>query len=281
VIETGETPIDFETVVCGVDGSPQSADAVAQGAQLAAQGARLFALSAWDPGLAIHAGIHAQEVAVDLREESLTALERVKEIAPRIEGLHFKGAPVACLLSAASNLSADLISVGAHGTSRTAGIVFGSVASAMAHHASCSVLIARKAEGEFPGRILHAGDGSPESQEAARTAGVIARRCGGSATTLHVSHGGTSPSALAEESLSLIQATGVEPVGLFKEGSPHRTIVETAHSMGAALIVLGSRGLTGLKALGSVSEHVAHHAPCSVLIVRHPGHPHLDAPRAG
>src|SRR5438132_1315725 len=34
------------------------------------------------------------------------------------------------------------------------------------------------------------------------------------------------------------------------------------------LLVLGSRGLHGLKALGSVSERVAHKADCSVLVVR-------------
>ena len=269
--------INFETVVCGVDISPQSVEAVVQGAALAADGARLYALSAWDPGLAMHAGIHAQEVAVGMREESLTALRRAKEAVPSIEEMHFQGAPVACLLAAVANLSADLVSVGAHGTSRPAGILFGSVASAMAHHAPCSVLIARKGEGEFPGRVLHAGDGSPESQEAARIAGVIASRRRGSVTTLHVRHDGTDPSQLAEESLRLIEATGVEPVILTEEGSPHRKIVETANSIGASLIVLGSRGLTGLKALGSVSERVAHHAPCSVLIVRRPAHPLIDA----
>jgi nucleotide-binding universal stress UspA family protein len=36
----------------------------------------------------------------------------------------------------------------------------------------------------------------------------------------------------------------------------------------ADLIVVGSRGLHGLGALGSVSERVAHQARCSVLIVR-------------
>jgi nucleotide-binding universal stress UspA family protein len=36
----------------------------------------------------------------------------------------------------------------------------------------------------------------------------------------------------------------------------------------ADLLVVGSRGLHGLKALGSVSERVAHRARCSVLIVR-------------
>jgi nucleotide-binding universal stress UspA family protein len=36
----------------------------------------------------------------------------------------------------------------------------------------------------------------------------------------------------------------------------------------ADLVVVGSRGLHGLKALGSVSERVAHRAHCSTLVVR-------------
>jgi nucleotide-binding universal stress UspA family protein len=36
----------------------------------------------------------------------------------------------------------------------------------------------------------------------------------------------------------------------------------------ADLLVVGSRGLKGIKALGSVSERVAHEAKCSVLVVR-------------
>ena len=36
----------------------------------------------------------------------------------------------------------------------------------------------------------------------------------------------------------------------------------------ADLVVLGSRGLRGLRTLGSVSERVAHKATCSVLTVR-------------
>jgi nucleotide-binding universal stress UspA family protein len=36
----------------------------------------------------------------------------------------------------------------------------------------------------------------------------------------------------------------------------------------ADLLVVGSRGLHGLRALGSVSERVAHEARCSVLVVR-------------
>lgn len=50
-------------------------------------------------------------------------------------------------------------------------------------------------------------------------------------------------------------------------------IAEFAGSTQASLVVIGSRGMTGLKALGSVSERVAHRAPCSVLIVRRAAHP--------
>ena len=34
------------------------------------------------------------------------------------------------------------------------------------------------------------------------------------------------------------------------------------------LLVIGSRGLQGMRSLGSVSERVAHNARCSVLVVR-------------
>lgn len=55
-------------------------------------------------------------------------------------------------------------------------------------------------------------------------------------------------------------------------GNPGRMICELADNWSADLIVVGSRGLKGIKEmfLGSVSNYVTHHAPCSVLIVRHP-----------
>lgn len=53
-------------------------------------------------------------------------------------------------------------------------------------------------------------------------------------------------------------------------GNPGRMICELADNWSADLIMVGSRGLTGLKEmfLGSVSNYVTHHASCSVLIVR-------------
>jgi nucleotide-binding universal stress UspA family protein len=53
-------------------------------------------------------------------------------------------------------------------------------------------------------------------------------------------------------------------------GSPESRIVETAEQMPADLIIVGSHGYNRWERLllGSVSDSVVHHAPCSVLVVR-------------
>lgn len=53
-------------------------------------------------------------------------------------------------------------------------------------------------------------------------------------------------------------------------GSPDSRIVETAEEIKADLIVIGSHGYKRWERLllGSVSNSVVHHAPCSVMIVR-------------
>ena len=52
------------------------------------------------------------------------------------------------------------------------------------------------------------------------------------------------------------------------EGAPGPAICETAEALGADVIVMGTRGRSGLRraVLGSVSDHVIRHAPCPVLI---------------
>jgi len=56
----------------------------------------------------------------------------------------------------------------------------------------------------------------------------------------------------------------------YNVGAPGSLICGAARNWGADLIVLGRRGLRGLTEvwLGSVSNHVVHHAPCSVLVVQ-------------
>ncbi len=67
-------------------------------------------------------------------------------------------------------------------------------------------------------------------------------------------------------------AAGVEAEYSQLSGIPGQVICELAANWSADLIVVGSRGLKGLNEmfLGSVSNYVTHHAPCSVLIIRNP-----------
>jgi nucleotide-binding universal stress UspA family protein len=53
-------------------------------------------------------------------------------------------------------------------------------------------------------------------------------------------------------------------------GDPAAEIIRLAHIHQADLIVIGSRGLTGLQRIleGSVSSQVVAEAPCSVLVVK-------------
>ncbi|MDJ0661324.1 MAG: universal stress protein [Crocosphaera sp.] len=53
-------------------------------------------------------------------------------------------------------------------------------------------------------------------------------------------------------------------------GNPSSSIIKTAKNWEADLIIMGRRGLTGLSEmfLGSVSNYVVHHAPCSVLLIQ-------------
>lgn len=259
--------------MCGIDSSPQSLEAARQALVLGDEGAGCWGASAWDPSLAFHAGIHMAEVKRTLREEAETALARLSEEVPQVKPMLVEGKEVAALLAAISNLEADLVCVGASGTSRPAGIIFGSVATAMAHHAPCSVLVAR-ANRDFPRLILHADDGSPESLAAARVAARLAVR--GDSTLVTLCVGERQGEGASEEAAEIIGATGVEPVPRTEQGSPHRKIVEVADELGASLVVMGSRGRTGLRALGSVSERVTHRAECSVLVVRQPSRPRLE-----
>lgn len=261
-------PAGFRSVLCGVDASEQGLVAVRQAVAVAEEEATFWALSAWDPAV----GMVALDVTDQLREESREALRRAQAAVPSMTPILMRGRHVAALLGGIANLEADLVAVGSHGTSRPAGVLFGSVASAMAHHAPCSVLIAREASVRpFPALILHANDGSPESLDAAYVAGRLAARHGSTVVTLHV--GDTHGSGVAEGAVALIESSGLEPVMRIEHGTPHRRIVEVAASLTASLIVIGSRGRTGLAALGSVSERVVHHADCSVLVVRRAAHP--------
>ena len=63
---------------------------------------------------------------------------------------------------------------------------------------------------------------------------------------------------------------GVEVEWGAREGDPAEVLLEAAVEVGADLIVVGSKGMAGVKrfVMGSVPNKVSHHAPCSVMVVR-------------
>jgi nucleotide-binding universal stress UspA family protein len=83
--------------------------------------------------------------------------------------------------------------------------------------------------------------------------------------------------AYEEQSLNLLRsyadqamAVGVSTEFTQNRGNAGRTICKMAQSWGADLIIMGRRGRSGLNELllGSVSNYVLHHAPCSVFTVQ-------------
>ncbi len=75
---------------------------------------------------------------------------------------------------------------------------------------------------------------------------------------------------IVEEAADVFRQKGFKVQTMVKEGHVGKTIVETAKELDVDLIAMGTRGLSGLKALilGSVARYVANHAHCPVLVVR-------------
>ncbi len=263
-----DPPIEFGRIVCGLDTSPQSLEGARQAIEIAAPGAVVLGVHAWNPAEAFSAGIHRAAVARDLRAKGEAALKAAKERYSSLQTRLVEGDEKSGLIEVAEEAGVDLISVGSHGSSRASGILLGSMATAMIHDAPCSVLVAREPRSaEPPRRIVHAADGSEASLEAARAAALIADRTDATVLSVHIGDDDQGR-AILEEAAAVISTAEVEVATRLEAGTAHARLIEIANEVGAALLTSGARGVRGVKALGSVSERVAHQASCSVLIIR-------------
>jgi nucleotide-binding universal stress UspA family protein len=138
-------------------------------------------------------------------------------------------------------------------------------------------------------RIVVGTDGSPTATEAVQTAAALAAQCG---AELHVVSAFKPISALITNpefaSISAALYDEIDPAAGAKDvteracealsgcqvtqhqvvGAAADALCDVAATIDADLVVVGSRGMTGARrVLGSVPNSVAHHAPCSVLIV--------------
>ena len=83
----------------------------------------------------------------------------------------------------------------------------------------------------------------------------------------------TQSAATVAEGVSLAEQAGLdaESLTMRTEGPAWSGVREAARERDAAVIVMGSRGLSGLsRALGSVSSAVVHHSSCAVLVMPAP-----------
>jgi len=76
--------------------------------------------------------------------------------------------------------------------------------------------------------------------------------------------------AALKEAGAALEEQGLKIERYAREGDPADAILDVAEEQNADLIVVGNKGMTGVKRflLGSVPNKVSHHAPCSVMIIR-------------
>src|SRR5262245_2676140 len=264
----------FSLILVGADGSERGAEAVRQASMLAG---------------AVHARLIVAHVIEDRPYEEGEP-ERVLEAAggvARSEGgdpetRFLTGEPAGAMIEEAEREGVGLICQGPDSGVLHGAIRFGHVASKVLRDARCSILIARPAPDRFPREIACAVDGSEASVLTALAAAGVAQATGAELRLLHVvpvfrgrneewtiGPDEENPEEL-DASVKAVSALGVTPIREMAMGRPEHTLVRVAERDEVDLVVVGHRGVSGMTRmlLGSVSEHVAQHAQCSVLIVR-------------
>jgi nucleotide-binding universal stress UspA family protein len=206
------------------------------------------------------------------------------------------GRPATVIVEQAREFRADVVVVGSRGRGPFASLLLGSVSAEVVDHAPCPVLVVRA---PLDGPALVAVDGSTSADAAVtylvanqilndRPIDVVSvTRPPGHESAWHVA--GVSVGALealderrklerceleraAARAAARLRAAGYRARWSIAKGHAPKQIINTAAGLGCGLIVMGSRGMTGLKRIlvGSVARAVLLHSTASVLIVREP-----------
>jgi nucleotide-binding universal stress UspA family protein len=251
----------FSRMVVGVDGTEESFEACRQTARLVEPDGCVEIVFAsyviggtlpWSP----------IDVDEELEREGGSAIRAAEAIVGSRATTRLVNAPPApALLEAIVKFRATLLAIGTHGRGRLSELISGGVSTGLLHEAPCSVLVAKTpvAAATFPAAIVAGIDGSAGSQLALAAARDLSQRFD---APLH------AVAAVGGRGVDLDRVRENAPLVELVAGHPVDAVV--AASTGAGLLVVGSRGLHGLRSLGSVSERVAHAAACSVLVVRPP-----------
>lgn len=218
-------------------------------------------------------------------------------LGPRaaVEARPVQGNPKEEIVRAAEEWPADLVVVGGRGLGGVRGFLLGSVSQTVARHVHCPVLVVRGRARPLAS-VLIATDGSDGANEAIRfllslplvrstkvrllsaveptpypasAPKMIRAQLKGMIAQLERERRAQVEKILDRAAREL-KAKVTHLTRSMPTGHPAREIVAAAASFDADLVVVGARGLGGMKRLllGSVSERVLHHARCPVLIVK-------------
>lgn len=279
----------MKAIVVGIDGSASSAHALRWAVDEARwHDAHVTALWCW--------GTRADEEDEELRarDEHRAQAELARFVAdtvPDVDGLidcqTMESRPEWGLLRAGE--AADLVVVGARGVDGLRGLLAGSVSQQVVHHAHVPVAVVRDSTPDPVRRFVLVGvDGSEGAHRALVWAVEEARRRHAPLEVVHawsfpavgspwgptvdpgVSRFEAEAHQVLADQLAAVDTTDLTgPVrARVVQGGPGDVLVEFAYR--AQLAVVGARGVGGLHELllGSVSQHVSHHATCPTIVVR-------------
>lgn len=224
-------------------------------------------------------------------EEARTLLGPRAAVEERV----VQGTPKEEIVRAAEEWPADLVVVGGRGLGGVRGFLLGSVSQTVARHVHCPVLVV-KGRARPLASVLLATDGSDGANEAIRfllslplvrntkvrllsavesmpypasAPKMIRAQLKGMIAQLERERRAEVEKVLDRAAREL-KAKVTRLTRSMPTGHPAREVVAAAASFDADLVVVGARGLGGMKRLllGSVSERVLHDARCPVLIVK-------------
>jgi nucleotide-binding universal stress UspA family protein len=230
------------------------------------------------------------EIQVSLRR----ATDRLPARAYEVQGELIHGFPADAVIEEAQRFEADLIIAGSRGHGPLATLLLGSVSAALVDGAPCPVLVARRPSVR---RAIVAIDGSPAASRALELAVQSHLLDDAEVAVVGVIkpptfwYAGVAPAAhlrLAEEQAEMheqlaayhrhhaeladarLGRAGIRSRVVVPAGDPASEILRLGREAETDLIVLGSRGHTGVSriVLGSVARNVLLHADASVLVVR-------------
>jgi nucleotide-binding universal stress UspA family protein len=259
----------FVDVLCALDGTPDSIAAVEQAAELARPDGHLTLLevTSFDsegsyrpPAIGPLKAKGIIDRGIQIAEQA--GVRSTVEVDPA-------SPPSRVVLDWAAER--DLLALGAPSTSWLGGMFTGRVAVTAETSFTTPLLVARATQAgeQFAQRILVASDGLPGSDELVELAGRLARARGAGVVLFHA----TGLESKARRRRVEEQARRLEPAVdgaselRLQAGNARAIISDAAGAAGASLIMMGSRRLKGLRAVGSVSRRVVHQGHCSVLLV--------------